>query len=292
MDFEQLRIFMVLAEERTFLGAANRLRTSRSRVRRKLDQLEADAGTALVVREPSGLRLTAAGDALVRRGRALLEDADQLIAHVRDVGEAPTGRLVVALPFAPTPRGWDEACRIAQERYPQLALDLRHTEDPIGCLPGEAEIALGFDDTWPEGTRAVEIAEFSLRLVVSDAYLARHGLPEHADDLAHHRIGLWRVANHPIDRLPLHDGRQLVIQPRFVSDDPARVFQTVIDGRCIGYLPDLPSLDDPALKPLFPDVVAGRVRQHLVVPDILADLPRVQRFLEICLSATRGADVP
>ena len=45
MDFEQLRIFLVLAEERTFLGAANRLATSRSRVRRKLDQLEADAGT-------------------------------------------------------------------------------------------------------------------------------------------------------------------------------------------------------------------------------------------------------
>ena len=51
MDFEQLRIFMVLAEEGTYLGAVNRIATSRSRVRRKLDQLEHEAGTPLIFRD-------------------------------------------------------------------------------------------------------------------------------------------------------------------------------------------------------------------------------------------------
>ena len=141
MDFEQLRIFMVLAEERTFLGAANRLATSRSRVRRKLDQLEADAGTALVSREQTGLILTPAGEALVRRGRALLEDAQQLIAHVRDVGEEPTGLLKIGLPFAPLPPGWNDLCREIQRAHPGLGLEFVHAEEPNDLLPTRAELA-------------------------------------------------------------------------------------------------------------------------------------------------------
>ena len=80
MDFEQLRIFMVLAEEGTYLGAANRIATSRSRVRRKLDQLEHEAGTPLIYRDQGILRPTPAGEVLVRRGSELLDDADQLPA--------------------------------------------------------------------------------------------------------------------------------------------------------------------------------------------------------------------
>ena len=107
MDFEQLRIFMILAEEGTYLGAANRIATSRSRVRRKIDQLESEAGTALIYRDQGILRPTAAGEVLVRRGRELLEDADQLITHVHEVGETPTGRLKIAMPTGPPTAGWD-----------------------------------------------------------------------------------------------------------------------------------------------------------------------------------------
>jgi molybdenum-dependent DNA-binding transcriptional regulator ModE len=61
MDFEQLRIFLILAEEGTYLGAANRLATSRSRVRRKLDQLEREAATPLIIRDGGGPTPNACG---------------------------------------------------------------------------------------------------------------------------------------------------------------------------------------------------------------------------------------
>lgn len=281
MDFEQLRIFMVLAEERTFLGAANRLATSRSRVRRKLDQLEADAGTPLVVREPSGLVLTPAGEALVRRGRSLLEDAEQLIAHVRDVGEEPTGRLKIALPFAPTPRGWDEACRQIQRAHPRLGLELVHAASPHALLPAQAEIALSFGSDVPEGARSIVVAEYPMRLVVNDRYLDAHGAPESVEALGTHRLGVWSLPGRETGVLPLRDGRQLSIEPVVVSDDPVHVQRAVVAGTCLGYLPAMPCLDDPALKLLFPDHVAGLAALRLTVPGILADVPRVARFLEL-----------
>lgn len=284
MDFEQLRIFLVLAEERTFLGAANRLATSRSRVRRKLDQLEADAGTALVSREQSGLVLTPAGVALARRGRALLEDARQLISHVREVGEEPTGLLRIALPFAPTPPGWDALCRSLQQAHPRLGLEFIHTEVPEALLPTRAEIALAFAAEPPAGCRSSIVGEYPIRLVASDLYMQRHGAPASLDQLSTHRLAVWCGPEQAPERLRLRDGRPLPIAPILVSNDPRTIQQAVSAGEALGVLPAMPSLDDPTLKPLFTESIAGTATLRLSVPEILSDLPRVARFLELSAS--------
>ena len=285
MDFEQLRIFMVLAEERTFLGAASRLGTSRSRVRRKLDQLEAEAGTRLLLRESSGLVLTPAGETLMRRGRVLLDDARELIRHVRDVGTEPTGRLRIAVPSGPSPPAWDAACREIQRAHPRLQLDLRCAPSPNALLPTEAELALSFESKSPAGCSVLQVGEYPLRLLVSRPYLDRYGAPAEVGDLARHRLGVWRVCDRPADQLPLRDGRAIPIVPVLASDDPMPVAAAVGRGDCIGYLPALPQLDDPALRVLFADSVAGRIQSRLSIPDVLADLPRVARFVELCAAA-------
>lgn len=281
MDFEQLRIFMVLAEERTFLGAANRLATSRSRVRRKLDQLEVDAGTPLVHREPSGLVLTPAGETLVRRGRALLEDAQHLIDHVRDVGREPTGHLVLAVPNAPAPTGWEEACGAAQDRYPKLRLDFRAALRPNTLIPSHAEIALTFEDEIPGGCTSIDLGRVVMRLVASDAYLARFGPPTSVEGLASHRIAVWRHPDRPTDRLPLRSGQALAIDPIRTSDDPTLLQSAIARGQCMGYLPAFPELMDPAWKTLFTDEISGSVVRRLNAPNVLLDVPRVRGFLEI-----------
>lgn len=281
MDFEQLRIFMVLAEEGTFLGAANRLATSRSRVRRKLDQLERSAGTALVSRAQSGLVLTPAGEVLARRGRVLLADADHLISHVHEVGTAPTGRLKIAMPIGPPPAGWDQTRHRLQSRFPELQIETFFSEFPTRLLPVRAEIALTFEDEIPRGCSLVEIGEFRMRLFASDDYLNREGMPDAPDALSSHRVAMWRSTGRPAGRIPLRDGRSLAIEPIFVSDEPALVHTLAVSGDCVAYLPDLPNLPDPALKTLFDDRVAGSVRERLVIPDVLADVPRVRQFVEL-----------
>jgi len=290
MDFEQLRIFLVLAEERTFLGTANRLATSRSRVRRKLDQLELDAGTPLVSREQSGLVLTAAGEALVRRGQALLEEAEHLISHVHDVGSEPTGCLKIAMPVAPPPVGWSETCRRAQLRFPKLRIEFLFAESPTELLPSRAEIALTFEDRRPDACSFFDMGEFPMQLVVSDGYLEAHGVPRSIDALSDHRVAVWRVPDRPPERLPLRSGRLFEFEPNLISVEPAELHRMVVASECIGYLPALPQLADPALKVLFAEEVAGTVHTTLVVPDVLAEVPRVMRFVE--MSQLLVADSP
>ena len=92
---------------------------------------------------------------------------------------------------------------------------------------------------------------------------------------------LWRSASFVADRLPLVEGRQLAIDPILSSDDPRTIQRAVLAGECLGYLPAMPSLADPALKRLFPDRITGVATLRLTVPRILADVPRVARFVEL-----------
>lgn len=57
-------------------------------------------------------------------------------------------------------------------------------------------------------------------------------------------------------------------------------------GDLSAHRPALPKIVDPAFKILFEDEVSGAVQQRLAIPHVLADLPRIVRFLEICVSQT------
>lgn len=285
MDFEQLRIFMVLVEEGTYLGAANRIATSRSRVRRKLDQLEREAGTPLIYRDQGLLHPTPAGEVLVQRGKHLIDDADELISHVHEIGTKPTGRLKVAMPIGPPTAGWEPIRRNLQNQFPDLHIELLFDPVPTGLLPGKADIAISYDEALPRGCSAIEIGSYSMRLFVGARYIAAHGSPESIEELTKHRVAMWRSPNQPFGRIPRADGRLLQLDPHFLTDDPAVLYQMSIDGAFISYLPDFPHLIDPSLKTLFDDRLVETVHERVLIPDVLADLPRIHEFIELTQQA-------
>jgi DNA-binding transcriptional LysR family regulator len=282
MDFEQIRIFMVLAEERTFLGAANRLNTSRSRVRRKLDQLEQAAGTTLLAREASGLILTPAGEVLARRGRALLTEAELLITHVHEVGNSPTGRLRIGLPPGPLSSACVEACSDLQTRWPQLELEILFAARPTSLLPERVELVLTYEETIEKGNQVVELGELPMRLFAGAGYLERHGRPETLEELDLQQLACWRRDGSSPTTIPVAGGQTLSVAPRVWSEDPALLHRLVSEYGYLAYSPDLPALRSTSVRPLLLDEVRGSVRERLVIPDVLADRPRVRAFADLC----------
>ena len=218
----------------------------------------------------------------MNRGRALLEEADQLIAHVGDVGREPTGRLRIAMNVAPQPAGWEAVCRSLQSRFDHLQVDFLLSEAPETLLPARAELALSFKERTPVGCSGILMAECAMHLFVSNAYLETFGAPDSLNALQKHRIGVWRIPGRSTDSLPLRSGTPFAIEPHLISDDPIQLQRRVLAGDCLAYLPALPFVIDPALKVLFADEIVGSVRQTLYVPNALADVPRVARFLELC----------
>ena len=87
MDPEKLRIFLAVAECRSFSQAAKRLYISHSTTSRAVAALEEELGVRLLLRGNRILGLTAAGETLRVEAQRLLEQAELAVRRVREAGE-------------------------------------------------------------------------------------------------------------------------------------------------------------------------------------------------------------
>jgi DNA-binding transcriptional LysR family regulator len=106
-----LRVFREVAERGTLTAAAAALGYTQSAVSRQIAALERAAGTPLLERRHSGVRLTPAGRIVLRRAAAAIDEVD---AAARELAGLPgqTGTL---------PRGWFTSPRGAQQPRPLAA---------------------------------------------------------------------------------------------------------------------------------------------------------------------------
>ncbi|HLS80191.1 MAG TPA: LysR family transcriptional regulator [Steroidobacter sp.] len=82
-DLRDLELFVAVADAGSIARAAERSHTVASAVSKRISDLEAGFGAALLVRGAKGVELTAAGHALLKRARVLLHQAAQLDEEMR-----------------------------------------------------------------------------------------------------------------------------------------------------------------------------------------------------------------
>ena len=93
MDLRQLRYFIAVAEERSFTLAARRLNLSQPPLSQHIQALEAELGTSLLYRTSRKVEPTQAGEAMLLRGRAILQQVKSAEDEVRSIGAGLIGTL-------------------------------------------------------------------------------------------------------------------------------------------------------------------------------------------------------
>jgi DNA-binding transcriptional LysR family regulator len=87
MELRHLRYFVAVAEERSFSGAATRLRVAQPSLSKQIRDLEGELDTVLLERGPRGVRLTAAGRAFLVEARRTLDVASRAVASARGAAQ-------------------------------------------------------------------------------------------------------------------------------------------------------------------------------------------------------------
>jgi len=83
VELRQLRYFLSVADNRSFVSAAASLYISRQAVSKAISQLESELGVELFVRDPSGAFLTPTGLMFYERVRGIVMELDNLTEQMR-----------------------------------------------------------------------------------------------------------------------------------------------------------------------------------------------------------------
>ncbi|MER9146996.1 LysR family transcriptional regulator, partial [Mesorhizobium sp. M0871] len=91
MDIRQLRYFVGVVEAGSFTRAAAILHIAQSALSLHVRQLEESFGTQLLVRDRTGVSVTASGARLLERGRSILKEVQLTEAELTNSVAAPSG---------------------------------------------------------------------------------------------------------------------------------------------------------------------------------------------------------
>jgi DNA-binding transcriptional LysR family regulator len=95
-DLRLLKVLREVALRGSFSAAADALSYSQPAVSQQIARLEAQAGVKLLDRQPKGIKLTPAGEALVRHTERILAQLAEAQAELSEIASSARGRLRIA----------------------------------------------------------------------------------------------------------------------------------------------------------------------------------------------------
>ena len=149
LDVKRMKVLREVAAESSFSAAAQKLGYTQSAVSQQIAALERETGTVLIERNPRGIRLTDAGEALVRHADGILARLADAEAELEAIAGLRGGRL--RLGSFPTAGAtlMPKAIAAFSRKHPGVELSLAEA-DPMESLPrlkaGELDLVL-VDDT-------------------------------------------------------------------------------------------------------------------------------------------------
>ena len=194
-DLNALSVFAMVAEQKNFRAAADRLGVTRASVSQTIRKLEESVGIALVHRTTRSVALTEAGERLYAEAapalitmRAAMEAAGNLRARPR--GQLRLAVSSIAESFLSGPL----LASFADEN-PEVTIHVTVTDEEFDIVAEGYDAGVRLGEVIAQDMIAVPVSGDQRQLAVaSPGYLERFGVPGHPRDLSAHRCIGWRSA--------------------------------------------------------------------------------------------------
>src|SRR3954468_4997156 len=147
LDVRRMRVLREVATQGSFSAAAEALSFTQSAVSQQIAALERETGTILVQRSARGVRLTEAGEALVRHADGVIARLAEAEAELEAIAGLKGGRLRMAAIESAGATLMPLAIARFRELHPgiELSMVLGESEEPEPLLKsGELDLLLGF----------------------------------------------------------------------------------------------------------------------------------------------------
>lgn len=206
---EDLRVFMCVVRQSSFVAAAQVLQASPAYVSKRIRLLEAQLGIKLLHRTTRRVVVTQEGERIFHWAQRVLDDMEHLLQEAQITRREPRGLLRVGSSFGFGRNVVAPALSQLALRYPQLQLRLDVFDRLVDVAADDLDLDVRVGDEIAEHLIARRLAGNHRLLCAAPAYLARRGMPRSVEDLAAHDCLVIKERDHPFGVWTLHHGGQV-----------------------------------------------------------------------------------
>ncbi|MFT4268236.1 MAG: LysR family transcriptional regulator [Xenophilus sp.] len=248
-DLNDMLFFAEVAERGGFSAASRVLGVPKSRLSRRVAELEAALGVQLLQRSTRRLSLTPAGELFLRHCIEVRESAEAGLEAVARVQKEPRGTVRLSCPVTLAQSSVGPLLPRFLRQYPQVRVEMRVLNRPVDPVEEGMDLALRvraqIEDSATLAVRVLGPGQG--RLLAAPEVLARSAPVQGPQDLARLDSVAMSAAD-ARDGLLLHGPGDATFRyvhaPRYLADDMVTLHYAVLQGVGLGVLPDYLCRDD------------------------------------------------
>lgn len=259
-DLNDLYYFVQVVECGGFAAAGRALGIPKSRLSRRIAELETRLNASLLQRTTRKLALTTIGERYLQHCQAMLLEAQMADEAVASLSSEPRGRLRVSCPVGMTHWNLSAVITTFLERHPHVQLELLLVNRRVDLVNESIDVALRVRDIGDEDPSLIvrQLSPAEAVLVASPALAASQTIQSPQDLASLPALGAIDADRKVHYQLMHQDGRryEVVLEPRLAIDDFPIRKAAALAGLGITMLPMMnchDALADGSLVRLLPD---------------------------------------
>ena len=287
-DLNDLYFFAAVVEHGGFSAAGRALGVPKSRLSKRIAQLEDRLGVRLLQRTTRRFVVTEVGERFYGHCRAVLEEARAAQDAVEELRAEPRGVVRLSCPISIAQTVLAHILPEFMAQYPKVQVRVLSSNRRVDLISEGFDLAIRVRSKLDTDANMIvrSLSQARVLPVAIPALLKAHGYPAHPDDLArlpalsmqeHEGAQIWELIDERGERVSVE------VQARLITGDFAVLLAAARAGLGVTLLPEFvsaPAITAGELEVVLPEWSAPNGVMHFVYPSRRGMLPGVRALVD------------
>lgn len=284
-DLNDMMVFLNVAEQGSFTGAANKIGLPKSNISRKISRLEEKLAVKLIERSTRSLHLTEIGQVYLQHCQRIYEEMQNAHQCVENLAGTPKGKIKLCTSVGAGQGLLAKPLAKFYQQYQEIEIDLKLTNRRVDIVEEGFDVAVRIGESPDSSLISKKLATVKLALFASDTYLAKYDKITTPEQIALHQCMFMSSVSAKAVWGFYCDGkeRNISFKPRFSADD-FNVLKTMVVNHCgIGLFPDylcIDELNQGLLTRVLPNWCGRTIDIYAIYPSRKGITPKIRVLLD------------
>lgn len=288
-----MTVFVAVAEEESFAGAARRLGMSPPAVTRAIASLEDRLGVKLLNRTTRYVRATDAGERYLDDARRVIAAADEADEAAVGINAEPRGHMTITAPVLfgrmYVMPGIVEYLRT----YPDTTVSALFLDRVVNMLEEGVDVGIRIGELSDSSYRALRVGHVRRVICASPAYLKKNGIPQTPQDLKQHEVIVASSLSQSVEWRFVDQGEPVAvrIKPRLTVSSNDGAIEAAVQGLGVTRLMSYqvaPLLAAGKLKIVLSEFESPKVPIHIIHREGRHASTKMRAFIDLMAERLRA----